>query len=130
MTDKYKSAILKHERCRKDIVQLTNDIGELSLPPCDDKGVYNGTKCGDYRGEPFPGTTCLERYWQRNRDDIAEEGCPPFNQEAESGILCPNCTEIDKLVIKRRVAKQKFGIAKRRIGQLARGLTKQSQKMG
>lgn len=117
--DKYKSAIIEHERCRKEIVRLTSSICTASGGDYDDRGKQLGESCSNYKGSFHNKTTCIERYWQNNKDE-REGGDTTYEIEP----LCPSCSEVDRLIIERKEVKQKFGVAKRRIGQIARGLLK------
>lgn len=113
--DKYQEAIIEHESCRKEVIRLTECIGNAANAWVEQDTMHN--TCSDYQGS-FPNTTtCIERYWQNNKD---ERDGDDTTYEIEP--LCPSCSEVDKLVVERKEVKQKFGIAKRRIGQLARGL--------
>lgn len=124
--DKYKLAIIEYESCRKDIAQLTIAIGEESRAPMGEDGVFSGTKCTNYQGSFPSSTACIERYWQDNKDWKESEEYEELNEfdyaDRVPVTLCPSCSEVDRLVIERKERKQKFGVAKRRIGQLARGL--------
>jgi len=67
--DKYKSAIIEHERCRKEIISLTRSICTASGGDYDDNGNRISEGCSNYQGS-FPDTnTCIERYWQNNKDE-------------------------------------------------------------
>ena len=65
--DKYKLAIIEHERCRKEIVRLTGAIGDAANAWVEESNLHNTRS--NYQGS-FPSTTtCIERYWQNNKEE-------------------------------------------------------------
>jgi len=112
MIDKYKSAVLEYERCRVSIIDLTKDIG-----------IVCALSCGNTKGDGLFSTSCIDRLWAYNKEyRRAVEDETPIKECVDRGELCGRCEEINKIVATRKVARKNFGIAKRRIGQLARGL--------
>jgi len=120
MIDKYKAAILEHEACRVKIVDLTKAIG-----------LVGGFNCENMQGEGvFNITHCIERLWSSNKDYKTAVECGEIDElpdDEERGLedLCVRCEELDKIINLRKEARKKYGIAKRRIGQIARGLQRQ-----
>lgn len=111
--DKYQSAIAEYENWRQEIVQLTSAIG--------DAASHSGgcsASCSNIDGDE----TCIARQWENNKEARYVEECTGERTEAEQVDLCCSCKEVQRLVYKRKLAKKYFGIAKRRISQIARPL--------
>jgi len=121
--DKFQRAILEYESCRQDIVDLARSIGEAGLFPFDEEGGGGGSRCADQKEDgTLAERTCLGRYWAESMElrDIYE--CTGEHIETERAELCQSCKEVDRLVNDRKAARQKFGVAKRRISQIGKGL--------
>lgn len=115
MSAKALEACVKYEAARKEILRLSQRIGEASE-----------VKCADYR----LGKECIERLWDHNRAvkvyaDWADYGCeagdePEGPEESGPPSLCERCAEVDDLVQRRKQAKKMYGIAKRRVSAIGR----------
>ncbi len=73
-------------------------------------------------------TTCVQRYWDENKrayhdDEMCGDGIDR-TEDKEVQAMCKSCLEVDHLVQERKKAKHKFGIAKRRLSALGKGLLK------
>lgn len=123
-------ACVKYEAARKEILHLTEMIGEASEVDCKDRR-------DDEQG--LFGTDCIERLWGHNKavrahdewvrycelhDGMYVEDDPedpaPDRPEAEAPILCSRCAEVDSLVQARKAAKKKYGAAKRFVSSVGR----------
>lgn len=120
--DKFKSAIIEYEKARQMIIDLGTAIGAAGRSPLEwDGEICTGGKplCLTVQGGFLNADTCIERYWEANKSAVDGDGYPV---EAEKVPLCLSCTEVDRLIQERKKAKQQFGIAKRRITQIGKGL--------
>ncbi len=128
--DKFQSAIFQYEKCRQEIISLTRQIGEAGLTPFEWDGEVSGGGKSRCTGKEDTGLifdeTCIEMYWGASKEakeisDKTGEELTAYDILIEF-TLCPSCTEVDRLVIERKKAKQQYGIAKRRISQIGKGL--------
>jgi len=123
--EKYKNAIYQYEVARRDISALTDKISSATGETDQDNGFYTAN-CRDVR----EGNDCISRSWERNRkqhyaqfahDECGVDGLGDVEQ-LPTVTLCPACIFVQQLVDDRKEAKKRFGIAKRRISQMGRGL--------
>jgi len=135
MMDKYQKAIFEYDAARKQIIEIGRDIS-------DSIGVYVGDiyrkkcTCGNKSENPFDDTDCVPLLYKwnmdsreydrwKNRTHYYEEDFEPDGPESEEPPeLCEAGKLTDKLIQERKAAKKRFGIAKRRLSALAKGLTK------
>lgn len=121
MTNKYENAIFQYEWWRQEISNISTFIGMAGNFNMDDDGHGGGTRCTDLKNQAQAmfDSTCVERYWNSRKEAVDEDG-EPF--EPEPVELCSSCRMVDRLVQERKRAKQQFGVAKRRISQLGKGI--------
>ena len=102
--DKYPVAIVEYELSRKLIQDLTKKM--------------SWADCANLENDK----TCLKRYWEANIHNqyVRDEGMG----DIVNVTLCPCCTETDRLVQERKIAKQQFGRAKTKLSLLGQQLIK------
>jgi hypothetical protein len=133
--DKYQQAIVEYDAARKQIIQLTDQIGNSIGSVV--KGNYTtACTCGITSDHPLDDTDCIMLLYKWNRDyqsyrevreDSGENLMGPLDPDMPpKPVLCEAGKLTDKLIQDRKAAKQRFGIAKRRLSSLARGLAENS----
>ena len=131
--DKYQNAIFQYESWRQKIKELTASIGEAAQTPIDNNGNGGMSLCENIglaksnNSIPFGGITCIEAMWDMNRElatdyEDDDEVNTPADLVGDYEPMCKSCEEVQKLVDERKAAKQQFGIAKRRLSQIGKGL--------
>ncbi len=124
--NKAEQAIIRYEKARQHIIDLSTEIGQAGQHYIDSEGNGGGSKCSDrrQRDSGFFIDTCIERYWQENKAamDAFDEYDVPI--EPEHVDLCPSCTEVDRLVIERKQARRHFGHCKVALSNIGKGLIK------
>lgn len=124
--NKYINAIREYEFSRLVIKDLTNHIS-LSIGE-------NDYETGDYERKCKNGFehTCLDMLYNYNRVEKTIATCKKYGDEypelpyEERPILCECCKLTDHYVQLRKQAKKRFGVAKRTISALGKGIIKSS----
>ena len=120
--NKYEDALIAYATTYDNIKSLTRKI---SLHSCIE---------ADYDTPPslvckqiIDNKTCLERLWERNKQQRCNDESSEYGFDAETlpeVKLCFHCSKAQKYINLRKAAKSRLGVEKRRLLQLGRGLVK------
>lgn len=113
--DKYRAAIIEYRAANLSVKEITKKIGE------------NLSSCGDL-SEDGKSPHLKEAYrweaYRRESDGCFYERHPAYDDPAEEYLkdACPHCYAAHNLIQERKDARQRFGVAKRRLMAMAKAL--------
>lgn len=129
--DKYQAAIAEYEAARIEIKNIAEQIG-LSIGEYANDKYIKKCACDNHSDDIFADTDCVKMLWAWNKQYAADREewesaggslCGPFEPDVPPApVLCEAGKITQKLVDDRKVAKKRFGIAKRRISAMAKTL--------